>query len=219
VTLPAEFPARVATYLDELDRWQQIGRLTAYSEQGARIQHLVLESLMLLAVVPDPASPVLDIGSGPGIPGLILKLARPDWDVTLVEATRRRANFLRHVIRQLGLQGVIVHGARAETLVSSDLVNRFATVTMRAVAAPEAAMRLAAPFLAPTGTLVVPLGPEAGSFEGHVREVTLPRTGELPWRRRFLIIRRADLDAGVPRGTERLGRAHDRSREPEGRRR
>src|SRR5262249_39782941 len=160
-------------------------------------------SLMLLAVVPQPASPVLDIGSGPGIPGLILKLARPEWDVTLVEAARRRANFLRHVVRPLSLPDVTVHGARAEPLASGDLANRFRTVTMRAVRAVRAAAALARPFLAPTGVLILPLGPPEQPPRDFSRQIVLTTPGELPWRRQFLIIPRAELEAGVPRGTER----------------
>ena len=101
LALPAGFPRQIETYLDELDRWQRIGRLTAYEDRATRLRHLVLESLMLLAVLPAPASPLLDIGSGPGVPGLILKLARPDWDVVLLDATRRR-HLIDHRGRTVG---------------------------------------------------------------------------------------------------------------------
>ena len=76
---------------------------------------------MLLAALPEPASPLLDIGTGPGVPGLILKLARPDWEVVLIEAAQRRTNFLRHVIRQLGVSGVRVVWGRAEALAGGEL--------------------------------------------------------------------------------------------------
>jgi 16S rRNA (guanine527-N7)-methyltransferase len=221
LALPAGFARQIETYLDELDRWQRIGSLTAYEDRAARLRHLVLESLMLLAVLPAPASPLLDIGSGPGVPGLILKLARPDWDVVLIEATRRRANFLRHVARHLGVEGVDVHWGRAEVLTPGALDGRFRIVTMRAVAAGAAVRALALPYLAPDGALVVPLGPGGGTSGGTRRDVELPseRLGELPWRRQFHIISRAELETGVPRGTERAPRAQSRGREPEGRRR
>jgi 16S rRNA (guanine527-N7)-methyltransferase len=188
-------------YLDELTHWQRIGGLTAYRSRAARVQHLVVESLMLLATLPEPASPLLDIGTGPGVPGLILKLARPDWEVVLIEAARRRANFLRHVVRRLGLEGVSIHWGRAEALGSGALASRFRTVTMRAVATGNAARALAAPFLAPDGALVLPLGPAGAPGCGTRRELTLATPGELPWRRQFLIIHRRELEAGVPRGT------------------
>ncbi len=174
---------------------------------------------MLLAVIPEPASPLLDIGTGPGIPGLILKLARPDWEVVLIEAAQRRTNFLRHVARELGLEGVSILWGRAEVLASGALAGRFRTVTMRAVATGDAARALAAPFLAPEGTLVLPLGPMGTAGGGIHREITLAVPGELPWRRQFLIIPGTALDTGVPRGTKRAAGSVHRGREPEGRRR
>jgi 16S rRNA (guanine(527)-N(7))-methyltransferase RsmG len=219
VVIPPTFTAHAATYLDELERWQRIGRLTGYRDRRARTQHLLLESLMLLAVVPVPASPLLDIGSGSGAPGLILKLVRPDWEVALVESARRRANFLLHVIRQLHLDGVAVHCARAEALVQSSLAGRFRTVTMRAVTTGEAACRLAIPFLTPDGALVRSVGPREGPVGGTGRVVTLEVPGQLPWRRQFLIIRRTELEQDVSRGTRRTPKPKYRDREPEGRRR
>ena len=114
--LPPAFPTQIETYLEELERWQRIGSLTAYRDRAARVEHLVVESLMLLAALPEPASPLLDIGTGPGVPGLIVKLARPEWEVVLIEAAQRRTHFLRHVIRRLGLEGVSVLWGRAEAL-------------------------------------------------------------------------------------------------------
>jgi 16S rRNA (guanine527-N7)-methyltransferase len=216
LSLPAEFVAHVSTYLDELDRWQQIGGLTAYRTRPERVRHLVLESLMLLTVLPEPTAPLLDIGSGPGVPGLIVKLARPEWPVTLVDATRRRANFLRHIVRRLELDHASVHWGRAEAL-HEVLGNAFQTVTMRAVAGPVEAEALAAPFLAPRGVLVLPLGPRSSDARGMRRAVTLRVGGELPWRREFLIIRRREGEADVPRGTGRADRSRHRGREPEGR--
>jgi 16S rRNA (guanine527-N7)-methyltransferase len=218
VALPEAFVARTRAYLAELERWSQAGRLTGYGDTRARLRHLVIDSLLWLAVVPEPGSPLLDIGSGAGAPGLVLKLARPGWEVVLVEAARRRANFLRHVGRLLGLEGVDVVHARAETLATGPLRGRFQTVTMRAVARPEAAGRLAAPFLRAGGVLVLALGPTGAppAWPG-ARQVTVRAGTELPGGRRFLIIPGTGLAAGVPRGTGPKGAA-DRGREPEGRR-
>ena len=199
--LPPGFEGQARAYLDALQRWERIGRLTGYASSTLRVRHLLIESLMLLRAVPEPGTPLLDIGSGPGVPGLIVKLARPAWDVALIEATRRRANFLRDVSRRLGLTGVAVQEGRAEALGSGVLAGRFQTVTMRAVASVDDAGGLAAPFLQPEGVLVQALGRAPAPRRGVVREVVLSARGELPWRRRFLIIRRTELGADVSRGT------------------
>jgi 16S rRNA (guanine527-N7)-methyltransferase len=219
--LPPRFEAQARQYLELLARWERIGRLTGYATLTLRIRHLLLESLILLRAVPGPGTPLLDIGSGAGVPGLIVKLARPAWEVTLLEAGRRRANFLRDVVRQLGLTGIAVSEGRAEAL-SAELGSRFATATMRAVSRVGDAGAVAAPFLRADGVLVRTLGPAAvlPPSPGHVREIAVrPSPGELPWRRRFLIIRRAELEGDVSRGTHRAIRARDRRGQPEGRRR
>jgi 16S rRNA (guanine527-N7)-methyltransferase len=215
VTVPDSFESQVRQYLTTLARWERAGRLTGYRDLGAQVRHLVIESLMLLSVVPAPGAPLLDIGTGAGVPGLILKLARPDWRVALMEAGRRRANFLRDAARTLGMTGLAIHHGRAESLAGS-LGERFRTVTMRAVVDPGRGARLARPFLEPDSVLIMTLGPAAAPESGEIREVTLAPAGDLPGRRRFLIMRRAEIDAAVSRGTVRT---HDRGGEPERRRR
>ncbi len=199
-----EFEGRAEVLLDQLARWSRVARLTGYRTPREWIEHLLLDSLLFLAVLPDPASPLLDIGAGVGAPGLVLKLARPAWQVSLVEANRRRANFLRQVVRELGLDGVAVWGARAEALARAPgMQGGFRTVTMRAVAPLATAVRLAWPFLAEAGHLVLALAPGSPPPPfGTVREVPVPwTTGRLQRRRRFLILAAAEIPGGVPRGT------------------
>jgi 16S rRNA (guanine527-N7)-methyltransferase len=192
--LPPGFEDRARTYLAALARWERIGRLTGYATPALRVRHLLIESLMLLRAVPAPGTPLLDIGSGAGVPGLVVKLARPAWEVVLLEATRRRVNFLRDVGRRLGLAGLTVEEGRAEAVATGPLAGRFRTVTMRAVADAARAGGLAAPFLRPDGVLVQALGRAEAPARGRVQEVALAGPGELPWRRRFLILRRTEVE-------------------------
>ncbi len=203
VRLEPEFEPRARRFLAELRRWNRVRRLTGYRTEVEQVIHLVLESLLLLPVLPSPAAPLLDIGSGAGAPGLVLKLARPAWPVTLVEANRRRAHFLRHAVRHLQLEGAEVQAMRAEALAQAPaFAGVFRTVTMRAVAAPDTAVRLARPFLAPEGHIVSVLGPGRAPSFGTVREVAaVLESRRLHLRRRFLIIRASEVAADVPRGT------------------
>jgi 16S rRNA (guanine527-N7)-methyltransferase len=207
LALPSTFEGKARTYLEVLARWERIGRLTGYTTTSLRVRHLLIESLMLLRAVPEPGTPLLDIGSGPGVPGLIVKLARPAWEVTLLEASRRRVNFLRDVVRQLGLTGITVCEGRAEALGTGALAARFATVTMRAVSRVEDAGALARPFLQSEGVFVQALARMASPASGgRVQETAVTFGGELLCRRRFLIIRRAELEGDVSRGTRRDSR-------------
>jgi 16S rRNA (guanine527-N7)-methyltransferase len=216
------FEATARVYVDELGRWNRVSRLTGYRTEGEQIERLVLDSLLFLAVIPEPAAPLLDIGSGAGVPGLVLKLARPQWPVTLVEVNRRRANFLRHLVRRLALSDIDVREERAETLAASTPgLAAFQTVTMRAVTAPDAALELARPFLEPTGRLVLTVGPAPRADLGSLRQVTVavPRFG-LRIHRHFLIIPATEWSGGspdVPRGTGGAGGPGAGRREPEGR--
>lgn len=188
VLTPAQRDA-FSVYLAELDRWNDVAHLTAYRTERARVLHLILESLLMLPLLPSEPSPLLDIGSGAGVPGLILKVARPGLEVTLVEANRRRANFLRHITRTLSLQGVTLIQARAETLAGQPgLQGAFRVVIVRAVAQIERALALARPFVGPEGRLIIPLPSRSASrtLPGQVRRVGL--TPVLPLVRSFLIL-------------------------------
>jgi 16S rRNA (guanine527-N7)-methyltransferase len=171
ITDPA-FEAKARVYLEELRRWNRASRLTGYRSEGEQVEQLILASLLFLPVLPEPVPPLLDIGSGAGVPGLILKLARPQWRVTLVEANRRRANFMRQVVRALDLTAVEIREERAEALaLVPEMAAAFRTVTMRAVVAPTSAIGLARPFLEPEGHLVLALGPRVRPQFGAVRRV------------------------------------------------
>jgi 16S rRNA (guanine527-N7)-methyltransferase len=217
--LPGEFERRARGYLKELARWSQVSRLTGYRTEPERVERLVLDSLRWLAVLPESASPLLDIGSGVGVPGLILKLARPTWAVTLIEANRRRANFLRHVARQLEVADIRIEAGRAERLgAEPELGRRFRTVTLRAVTDPGRAVALAAPFVAPDGQVVISLGPRTPPGLGQGRVVAGPGGLGLPGGRAFLIIAGAHVAGCVPRGTGRACGLRPGDRKPERRR-
>jgi 16S rRNA (guanine527-N7)-methyltransferase len=98
---------------------------------------------------------VCDIGSGAGLPGLVLAIARPDLRVTLVEPLLRRTTFLEEVVDELGLSGVRVFRGRAEELTER---HGFDVVTSRAVAPLERLLRWSMPLVAPNGALVAMKG-------------------------------------------------------------
>lgn len=95
---------------------------------------------------------LLDIGSGGGLPGIVVAAARPDLRVELLEATGKKARFLEEAVADLGL-AVRVHHGRAEDLGAGALRGGFGLVTARAVAPLERLVPLAAPFLEVGGQL------------------------------------------------------------------
>ncbi|MBV7294340.1 16S rRNA (guanine(527)-N(7))-methyltransferase RsmG [Corynebacterium sp. TAE3-ERU12] len=93
----------------------------------------ILNSVLVSEVIPDDAR-VADIGSGAGLPGIPLALARPDVHVTLIEPLLRRTTFLNEVVEDLGLDNVTVVRGRAEDKAVLESVGKFDVVTSRAVA-------------------------------------------------------------------------------------
>ena len=118
-------------------------------------RHL-LNCAVLAEAVPEAVT-VGDLGSGAGLPGLVLAIARPDVRVTLVEPLLRRTTFLEEVVAELGL-GVEVVRARAEDLHGS---RTFDVVTSRAVAPLDRLLGWSMPLVAPTGALVAMKGSSA----------------------------------------------------------
>lgn len=117
--------------------------------------------LLNCAVIEDafpPRSRVIDVGSGAGLPGLVLAIVRPNLEVHLVEPMERRTAWLGEAVRALGLDGVTVHRARAEE-VAGWLSAPF--VTARAVARLDKLARWCLPLLVPGGTLVAMKGERA----------------------------------------------------------
>lgn len=114
----------------------------------------ILNSAVLAEVIA-PGASVCDIGSGAGLPGLVIALARPDVRMTLVEPLLRRTTFLEEVVSALGLEGVTVVRGRAEDLHGAHV---FDVVTSRAVAPLGRLLEWSMPLAAPTGALVAMKG-------------------------------------------------------------
>lgn len=120
-------------------------------------RHLV-NCAVLSEAVPE-GSTVGDIGTGAGLPGIVLAIARPDVHVTLVEPLLRRTSFLEEAVSGLGLDNCVVHRARAEQLHGE---RTFDVVTSRAVAPLPRLLDWSMPLVAPQGMLLAMKGSRAG---------------------------------------------------------
>ena len=165
---PAQLEA-FALYRSELLRWAPRVNLTGFKTDGAIFREGFLRSLSYrVAFEPAPGIRALDIGSGAGFPGLVLKICYPEIDMLLVEAARRRVTFLRSLIRQLGLTGARCLHVRAEQLQGDTAHHaRYQVAFARAVGSLAEVVALAEPLLAPGGRLVLQVGQRsAQSFAG-----------------------------------------------------
>ena len=122
-------------YLDLLLAWNRTHRLTGLRSSGSIVRGLFQDSLLFLAQLPGHPLAMVDIGSGPGIPGVPLRIVRPEISLTLIESKRKRVSFLSTLKRELELTDVAILEGRAEALVSDhpDLIGKFDVVVSRAV--------------------------------------------------------------------------------------
>ncbi len=151
-------------HLDELDLWNRRLNLTAVPRDQAWDRHVV-ESLELLEAADlGEGARCADLGSGGGIPGLVVAVVRPDLSMTLIESDRRKAGFLVHVCGLLEIANVIVAARRAEEM-GADPAQResYDAVLSRAAAPPPLLCTLSMPLLRVGGALWALVAPADAS--------------------------------------------------------
>lgn len=140
-------------FLVQLERWNRAYNLTAVRDPEQMVPRHLLDSLSIVPLM--HGHTLLDVGSGAGLPGLVLAIARPHSQVTLLDPSLKRTRFLVHVIRELGLDNVSVVRERLEDHAPASAVD---TVTSRATLSLERLAAQAPRLIAPGGQLVAMLG-------------------------------------------------------------
>jgi 16S rRNA (guanine527-N7)-methyltransferase len=165
--------ARLGDYLGRLLAMNERMNLTAIKDAESAWERHVLDALTLVPLLGDvPAGGrLVDVGSGGGLPGIPLAIARPDLAVTLVESTQKKAGFLEAVSAALGLSNVSVHPERAERLLAGELGATFDVVTARAVGRLETLAPLTVPFARPGGLVLLVKGQRADEELAEARSV------------------------------------------------
>jgi 16S rRNA (guanine527-N7)-methyltransferase len=141
--------SRLDAYLALLQRWNGTYNLTAVRDPDAmRVQHLadclaVVEPLMREL----PAGRILDVGSGGGLPGVVLAIVNPDWHVTCVDTVGKKAAFVRQVAAELALPNLAAEHGRVEAL----KLSAFDAITARAFSSLVDLVRLSRRHLRPGG--------------------------------------------------------------------
>jgi len=119
--VPRETEAQLARFTELLLAEMPRQNLIAASTTDQLWARHIVDSAQLLALAPDSARRWIDLGAGAGFPGIVVALARSDIEMTLVESRRKRIDFLRHVVEQLGIGArVTVAGRRLEMLESAE---------------------------------------------------------------------------------------------------
>lgn len=206
--------ASLAGYLALLREWNTRFNLTAIEDPGEMLTKHFLDSLTCARALDFTAAKTLiDVGTGAGFPGLVLKIAFPHLEVTLLDSLEKRLRFIERVADHLGLAGVTTVHARAEDAAAAgaELRERYEVVTSRAVARLRVLLEWTLPFARVGGMLIAMKGPDIapevdeagpalrklGGAVERVEQFTLPGTDV----GRSLVIVRKQLR--TPRGYPR----------------
>lgn len=164
---------RMLRYLEELQRWNKAYNLTAVRDPSQMLVQHVFDSLSVMPVLRAHAAgralSVADVGSGAGLPGIIVGLCEPDWTVTCIDAVGKKTAFVRQAAGVLGLANVHTAHARVESLdpLQADIV------ISRAFASLADFARLAGRHVAPGGRLLAMKG-QLPLDEQQILETTTP---------------------------------------------
>lgn len=196
--LGQEAQRQLLTYRDELARWGRVHNLTAVLDPAEMVPIHLLDSLALLPLL--RGETLADVGSGGGLPGLPLAIAQPSLAVTLIEPRTKRAVFLDHVVRHLGLANVKVERCRAEEMPPGD---GFDTVVTRAFGRLVQFTAAAGALCTPGGCLLAAKGRDPGDeiaelgpdWHAEVTRLTVPGIEGTRHAVR-LELRRADEERG-----------------------
>jgi 16S rRNA (guanine527-N7)-methyltransferase len=153
LALPAALATPLLAYLELLQRWNRAYNLTAVRDPREMVTRHLLDSLAMHPLV--EAGTLADLGTGPGLPGIPLAIARPGLQVALVESKGKKARFLREAVRTLGLANAEVAECRIEAL---DRPGAFDAITARALATLSQILALGGHLLKPDGRLLAMKG-------------------------------------------------------------
>jgi 16S rRNA (guanine527-N7)-methyltransferase len=168
IELPAEQIALMERYCEMLWQWNAKINLTRHTNYEKFVARDLVDSLVFAAFLA-PGEKVLDVGTGGGVPGVLLAILRPDLQVSLVDSVGKKVKVVSDIVERLGLKVPVFH-ARAE-----ELLNRqhFNTLVIRAVAALDKLLRWFSPHWQSFDRLLVLKGPAWVEERGKARHLGL----------------------------------------------
>ena len=174
VELPAQQVEALDSYCHVLWRWNEQLNLTRHVTYDLFVGRDLVDTLQLSALL-TPAERVLDVGTGGGVPGLLLSIIRPDLDLTVCDSVAKKAKVVGEIAAELKL-GVNVAHARAEELLE---ITSFDTLTARAVGSLAKMLRWFEPHWGSIGRLLLIKGPKWVAERGEARHLGLLRGKQL----------------------------------------
>lgn len=178
-------------YLSELKKWNRVYNLTALrSDEDIIIKHF-LDSLLYLSVISDDALKIADAGTGAGFPCVPIKIMKPEIELILIDSSRKKTAFLRHILRILRLTKVTILNSRIESL-GKEYEKYFDVVMSRATFKIEDFIKKASLYVKEDGRLILSKGPEISEEMKEIKDYdVIVKTQRLPFidaKRNLIII-------------------------------
>ena len=175
-------------YLDMVRQWNARINLTSLTSAADIAVYHFLDSLTVFKVLPEPENlSILDVGTGAGFPGMVLRMANSRLAVTLLDRDPRKIVFLKHVVRDLALDGLGLMNRTLDNLIHDTSAPKFDVIVSRAFTSKPPILDLFASVLHPDGVMVRMAGPrsvtEACSLANFRQEALWE--GVLPYSDRF----------------------------------
>ncbi|MDY0385048.1 16S rRNA (guanine(527)-N(7))-methyltransferase RsmG [Trichlorobacter sp.] len=168
VELSGQAVGRLEQYMGELLRWNRSINLTAITQSDEIIAKHFVDSMSIVPLL-RPHEHLLDVGSGAGLPGLVVAMLRDDLPITSVDAVDKKVRFQRHICRLLTLDQVEAIHQRVERL-AEQRPGQFDLVSSRAFRDPLRFMQLAHPLVRPGGRLVAMVANTGGIEEWNMEQ-------------------------------------------------
>lgn len=213
IKVTAEQAEKFQRYMELLIEWNEKLNLTAITEPDEIVEKHFIDSLtLLLACGLKEGGKLLDVGTGAGFPGVPVKIMRPDLEVTLLDGSNKRLNFLGQLCGELGIECRRVHKRAEEAGLDKAMRESYDLVTARAVAQLRVLCEYCLPLVKMKGFFVAMKGPGAGDElaeaknaldilggdKVEVKQFELPEAGE----RNLIVVRKLSF---TPKGYPRHG--------------
>lgn len=162
---------RLQKYAQMLTEWNEKINLTAITDpEGIVIKHFLDSALLLCHTDLKEGVRVIDVGTGAGFPGMVLKILRPEIDLTLLDGLNKRLIFLNEVAKELGLEVKTVHLRAEEAGRKEEFRERFDLATARAVAELRTLYEYCLPLCKKGGVFIAMKGPSAEEEFGNAKK-------------------------------------------------
>ena len=180
VIIDKEKAEKLARYYELLIEWNEKMNLTAITEPGdVALKHFADSLILLKHVDIKEGSSLIDVGTGAGFPGMVLKIARPDIKLTLLDSLQKRLVFLEEVCGELGLTDVELIHSRAEEGSRTELRDSFDYAVSRAVASLNTLCEYDMPYVRTGGTFIAMKGKDAAAETEAAQNAIKELCGEI----------------------------------------